>query len=208
MKNKRFYIFFSVFIIVFSALVVNNISVNASSKKQIYNVYKKFLENYPKESSLYECYGGNAIGDFGLIDLNNDGIKELYVYGGNFDEGIFYWNGKKLSCIITGHLGYSGIDKVYKSGNIFRIWHMKADGYAYYKLNKGKLTCIAQYCGNDNFRMNEKKEYWLGNKLVSKKKFKNFEKKINKRKVKYNGISKIKKYRNTKKNRNKILSIK
>lgn len=198
MVMKRFLrILVLICLVLSETLFVTDSSAQAASRATIMKAYDKFMKK--------GCYFGDELVKaryFGLNDLNNDGIPELYLRDETvgLDRGIYYWNGKKVKILFQDHNGYSA-ETLYKKGNVFLITEGRAPGGCwYYRFNNGKMKVIA-YREVHSSTHSYYYKYYLHDVKVSESKFEKFQKKIEKRGIKQTEVN----YRNTKKNRKKYL---
>lgn len=201
MMKKRIKYILLLLLLFIGSIPSENVSAKTFSKKVIMREYKKFLAN----ERFDETYKIDA---FGLIDLNNDGISELYLDNGAhpFEGGIAYWDGEKVEVFSTGHNGYFYLEEVYKTGFIFKMREGRSPGSQwYYKLKNGKMkeaAEIEEYIDMSDTSGDIKSKYKINGKRVSWSKFEKFENKIKNRGTREREVNWID---NNSKNRKKYL---
>ena len=112
----------------------------ASKAKAAYSAYLKKTVPWSYSSSMQP-------GDisFGLIDINNDRIPELYlrkdIWGKDYDYKLYGYIGGKVKCIYS-FIRNSKLQKVYPSKDVFLVYGGYSHGireYSYYQFNGKKV---------------------------------------------------------------------
>ena len=176
-------------------------STNAAYNKKAKKAYKKFLKGYFEKGKSFS-YGRSGYkwnykfsehegGYYLIYDINNDGKLELILDTSDtyltIDSALFLYYKGKVKCIGLSQFGYYG-GPFCRMGKFIRhqehdcIAKIKKEGWTwkYSIIKNGKLKTVAKefesitFAGDDSLPV---KRYWIGKKIVSKKKFDNFIKK-------------------------------
>lgn len=123
-----------------------SVEINAASKSdQAIKAYHAYLLSSEVEADNMGWYQGQ----FGIIDLNKDGISELIVTGdGMYRFNIYAYVGGKVKIIGSG---YSGDYVFYPNKKLIYLtsFHGGDDVRTYYKFDGKKMNVKAQKCGCD-----------------------------------------------------------
>lgn len=142
--KKRRYGLMLVMCILFSC--ISSVTTDASSKsEQALKAYRSYLLSSQAEADSIGWYQGQ----FGLIDLNQDGVSELIVTG----DGMYHFN---ICAYVNGKVeiigsGYSGDYSFYPNRKLIYLTHEHGGDhmYAYYKFDGKKMSVKAQKHGCD-----------------------------------------------------------
>lgn len=178
-------------------------STNAAYNKKAKKAYKKFLKGYFEKGKSFS-YGRSGYkwnykfsehegGYYLIYDINNDGKLELILDTSDtyvtINSALFLYYKGKVKCIGLSegsHLGgpwpFGGMGKFILHSEDDCIAKIKKEECTekYSIIKNGKLKTVAKefesiiFAGDDSLPV---KRYWIGKKIVSKKKFDNFIKK-------------------------------
>lgn len=179
---------------------IKKISRSKISAKIIAKAYKDFIirGKWKKEVVGLEL-------KFAMIDINNDGYKEIYLTGDDGYHGeVYAYLGGKVTHIDSG---FAGTYEYYKKANL--IYNSSAHtGYypeSYSRFSNGYMIELANAEGYDFFDNNGnysiRYKYYIKGKRTTKRKYNAYVKKLKKGKKK----AKIILHENTVKNRQKYI---
>lgn len=217
--KKRVLSLFIVFCMVVSCFFGSNYVMAVDNNKKAMEAYQQLLskKQYHWTENVNEFTANTNLTKnlkFYCADMNNDGVKELFLqntvasWGDGYIKVFIYKNGQ-IKCILDGH-----DIQIYKRTNVIKSTesHMGAFYTTYYKLNKRnklveKLSCagtdMKEYADpikhieevTDDWKIYYT-SYQINKKETSYKAYKKKEKEL----IKY-GVKKIKWRKNTKDNR-------
>lgn len=182
-----------IFLLILSLLTVGGVEnvtrcEAKTTRQQAICLYRNMLQ---KENILLQIQGSKYKTTykrddqitFSLVDVDRDGVPELYVRHTDMQLGlavteiIYYVSHGRVYGLTTGHGGF----QKYKKSNIIydESFQMGVMEKGYYQLKNGRVVTLA---GSAVVEMGPGKDsYHIGKKKVSKKKYKAYVKKITKK---------------------------
>lgn len=143
----------------------------ATKKTMALKKYKSALKKKKIPVSGGDNYKLYKDTEFGIVDLNHDGVPELIV---NYEHIYTYYNGKITEVLLCSQ----GIT-AYKKGSVFMSESMHAGNghFNFYSIVKGHGKMVA----NEALLESGEHYCYIGNKEVSKKKYNKYIKKLTKK---------------------------
>lgn len=189
----------------YTRYTIKKISRPKVTNKIIANAYKKYITSSAWKNDGYCGTADESELKFALIDINNDGYKEMYITGDDgYHANICAYLGGMVTVVDSS---FAGIYKYYNNTNLIYSSTSHGGAYeeSYSKYVNGVMKVLANIGGqlyldeNDNFIKNY--SYYINGKTTTKAKYNNYVKSLKKGKK----VAKITLHKNTEKNRKKYI---